>query len=191
MAQFLLADVPGLESHHDSLVSFHYCEQCSYDGNMSFGWNCTLGNTDGYNVSIIEQISDKQPDGLGAIAEVVIDPQLVTFRDVTDVPGYEDTVNSFNLSTTPEDYPQGSDDFDEDIYPGIIHVATRKVGGWPTWVQYPEPPELFGHERRYFIGQLDWRLCDRASWGGGGYAYLFLISSDEHTSRGELAIQTT
>ena len=191
MAQFLISDIPSFRAHSDSLISFHYCQQCSYNGNMSLGWNCTFGNIHGYKVSVIDHIGERKPDGLGAIAEVVIDPQSVTFRDVMDAPGYEDTINSFNLSSIPDDYPQGADDLDENIYPGIIHIARRKVGGWPTWVQNPEPPQVRDRERSYFIGQLDWRLCDRATWCAGGYAYLFLISSDDLTFRGELSLQTT
>jgi hypothetical protein len=191
MAQFRLSDVPTFESYYDSLVSFHYCQECSYDGNMSFGWNCSQGNTNGYDVSIINAIGDKQADGLGTIAEVVIDPHSVAFRNAMDAPGYEDTVHSLNLPSTPGDYPQGTDDFDENIYPGVIHIAKRKVGGWPTWVQYPEPPETTVQERLHFVGQLDWWLCDRATWCAGGYAYLFLISSEDQVLRGELSLQTT
>jgi len=191
MTQFRLSDVPTFESYGDSLMSFHYCQQCSYDGNMSFGWNCSLGNTNGYNVSVINAISDKQADGLGTIAEVVIDPQTVEFHDAMDVPGYEDTVHSLNLPSTPDDYPQGTDDFDENIYSGVVHIAKRKVGGWPTWVQYPEPPDTTAKEAIHFVGQLDWWLCGRATWCAGGYAYLFLISSEDHVFRGELSLQTT
>jgi uncharacterized protein YwqG len=191
MAQFRLRDVPGFASHADSLISFHYCQQCSCEGNMSFGWNCALGNSRGYDVSIIEHVEDKQADGLGTIAEIVIESQSVAFRDVMDAPGYEDTVNSLDLCSIPEDYPQGADDLDENIYPGVIHVAKRKIGGWPTWVQYPEPPEVNHQQRLDFIGQLDWSLCERATWCAGGYAYLFLISSENQPLRGELALQTT
>src|SRR5690606_4375919 len=129
--------------------------------------------------------------GLGTIAEVVIEPQTVTFRDVMEAPGYEDTTYSLDLPSTPDDYPQGADDLDENIYPGVIHVAKRKVGGWPTWVQYPEPLEVGDKERLHFIAQLDWSLCDRATWCSGGYAYLFVISADNRIVRGELALQTT
>jgi uncharacterized protein YwqG len=189
MAQFRLSDVPTFESYCDSLVSFHYCQQCSYEGTMSFGWRC---EPDGHNVSVINAIGDKQADGLGTIAEVVIDPQSVAFRDAMDAPGSEDTVRSLNLPSIPDDYPQGAGDFDENIYPGVIHIAKRKVGGWPTWVQYPEPPETNAHEKLHFIGQLDWSLCDRTTWCAGGYAYLFLISSEDQTLfRGGLSLQTT
>ena len=59
MAQFRLSDIPLFESQRDSLVSFHYCEQCSYEGNMSFGWNADYGNITGYDVSVLTDISDK------------------------------------------------------------------------------------------------------------------------------------
>ena len=188
MAQFRLSDVLTFESYRDSLVSFHYCQQCTYEGTMSFGWRC---DADGHNVSVIGAIGDKQADGLGTIAEVAIDPHSVVFRDAMDAPGYEDTVRSLNLPSIPDDYPQGADDFDENSYPGVIHIKKRKVGGWPTWVQYPEPPETTAQETLHFIGQLDWRLCDDTTWCAGGYAYLFLISSEDHVFRGELSIQWT
>lgn len=191
MAQFLLSDVPPLESHDNSLVSFHYCQQCAYEGNMPIGWNPKFGNTPGYDVSVCDLISEKQPDLLGIIAEVVIDPQSVTFRDSMDAPGYEDTMYSLDLHSIPEDYPQGADDFDENIYPGIIHVAKRKIGGWPTWVQHPGLPEIQDQERLHFLAQLDWWLCNRATWCSGGYAYLFLISSGTKILRCELVLQTT
>ncbi len=189
MTQFRLSDAPGFESQSDSLISFHYCQQCSYEGKMSWGWNCSLGATSGYDISVLTNVSAKQSDGLGTIAEVVIDPHMVTFRDVMDAPGYEDTMNMF--LNVPDDYPQLEDDLDENFYPGVIHITKRKLGGWPSWVQEPEPPGTKDNERLYFIAQLDWSLCEDATWGGGGYAYIFLISSDNQTFRGELTIQTT
>jgi len=192
MAQFLLSDIPTFESHGDSLVAFHYCHECSYEGNTSYGWDDRLGNKDGYDISVINGIAGRQPDGLGVIAEVAIDPQSVAFRNVMDAPGYEDTMRTIDLPSVPDDYPRGDDEFDEDIYPGVIHIARSKVGGWPTWVQNSEPPETNADEQLHFIGQLDWMLCDRATWCTGGYACLFLISSKDQASfRGELSVQTT
>lgn len=188
MAQVRLSDVPTFESYRDSLISFHYCQECSYEGRMAFGWNDTLDDKKRYDVAIIDNIKEKQPDCLGAIAEVVIEPQSVKFRDTMEAPGYEETL--LNLSSIPDDYPQGLDDFDENIYPGVIHIAKRKVGGWPTWVQHPKPPETAAHEKLHFLGQLDGWLCDQSSWCTG-YAYLFLISSEDQILRGELSIQTT
>ncbi len=82
MAQFRLSDIPRFESHRDTLVFFHYCQECSYDGNMSFGCNCVLSNTNGYDVSVISAIGKRRPDNLGTVAEVVIDPYSVRFRDM-------------------------------------------------------------------------------------------------------------
>jgi hypothetical protein len=128
MAQVRLSDVPGFESQDETLISFHYCQQCAYDGNMSFGWDC-CSNRSGYAVSVISEISSKKSDQLGAVAEVVIEPQAVTLLDVTEIPGYEETTNLF--PETPDDYPQGEGDYDENIYPGVKHVSRSKLGGWP------------------------------------------------------------
>ncbi|GMV94074.1 MAG: hypothetical protein AMXMBFR82_38520 [Candidatus Hydrogenedentota bacterium] len=188
MAQFRISDVPGFESETDSLVSFHYCQSCSYEGNMSFGWDCER-NKSGYDVSILTNITTREPDGLETVAEVVIKPHAVTCRDVMEVPGYEDTIDL--VLDQPDDYPGGKDDLDEEIYPGVVHVAHSKLGGWPTWVQRPVPPPVGDSERLAFVAQLDWSLCDRSPWCSGGYAYLFLIHNGTNMLRGELAIQTT
>lgn len=188
IGQFLLSDIPNFESHADSLVSFHYCQQCAYDGNMSFGWE-PLEDDTRYDVTIHTSASSKNTDDLGTIAEVVVQPHTVTFRNLLEVPGYEDTIKTF--SDIPGDYPQGDDDLDENIYTGLIHVMNRKLGGWPSWVQYPNPPDVSDDEQLYFLGQLDWSLCDESAWACGGYAYLFIILSHSSTLlRGELVIET-
>lgn len=189
IAQIRLSDVPTFENQDDALVSFHYCQQCTYSGNTSFGWDCPLGNTESYKVSVITSIHARQPDQLGTVAEMVIDPMKVSFCDVMDAPSYEDTLNSLNLSSCPVDYPQGADDFDKNIYPGVIHIANCKVGGWPSWVQSPNPPKTKTHERRLFLGQFDSRIGTQTAWCSGGYAYLFLISTGDQRIRGELSLQ--
>ena len=70
MMQCRLSDVPGFHHLHDSLVSFHYCDECMLEGNMSFGWNCFTNKT-GYDVSVITDVA------AGADAPVIpiqIDP---------------------------------------------------------------------------------------------------------------------
>ncbi|MCE5278545.1 MAG: DUF1963 domain-containing protein [Planctomycetaceae bacterium] len=187
MAQIRLSDVPGFETHKDSLVSFHYCSRCAYDGNMS--WGTQGSNESGCDVSVITEVAARDPDRRGVVAEGTIDPHSVSFRDVMEVPGFEDTMAMY--SGVPDDYPQGTDDFDENIYPGLIHVKASKVGGWPSWVNSPRPPAVEPDEQLYFIGQLDWMLGEQTAWGGGGYAYLFLISSDTGALRGALIVDTT
>jgi hypothetical protein len=73
MAQIRLSDVPGFESEDDILISFHYCQQCAYDGKMLWGWDC-CSNRSGHAVSVISEIGSKKSDQLGAVAEVVIEP---------------------------------------------------------------------------------------------------------------------
>jgi uncharacterized protein YwqG len=190
MGQFLLSDVPNFESHTDSLVSFHYCQECSYDGTMSFGWDDTE-NKSGYDISILTSVSSKKSDNLGTVAEVVIKPYSVTLQKVMEIPGISDLLD-ICPEDLPEEYPQGEDDLDEKVFPGLIHVSKRKLGGWPSWVQDAYPPAIADNEQLHFLGQLDWWLCDRATWASGGYAYLFIISSkDGEILRIELSLQTT
>jgi len=189
MGQFLLSDVPGFESHVDSLVSFHYCQECSYEGNMSWGWE-DGENMSGYDISILTSVSSKKADNLGAVAKVVIEPHSVALREAMEVPGVCDMLDI--CPDVPEEYPQDEDDFDENVYPGLVHVSKRKLGGWPSWVQDACPPETTDNEQLHFLGQLDWWLCEDATWASGGYAYLFIISSkDCNILRVERALQTT
>jgi len=189
MAQFRLSDVPSLEQHRDSLVSFHYCDECSLEGNMTWGWDDPEGNT-GYDVSVLTPIAGRKPDGLGTVAEVAIDPHSVQLRDVMEVVGYEDVFYEFGFDSLPEDYPQEKSPFDENVYPGAIHVSRSKLGGWVSWLHECRLPPIEEHERLHFIGQLDWKLCPRTPWCSGGYAYLFLISSEGKGLRGKLEVQT-
>lgn len=185
MGQVRLADVPGLEERSE-LISFHYCQQCAYDGRMSSG--CHDDGAHGYEVTLLTPDEKMATDGLATVAEVVIPPHQVALRDVLEVPGYEQT--SIMFPDLPDDYPGGEDDFDERIYSGCKHVARSKIGGWPSWVQSPQPPAIQKGEALHFVAQLDWELCEDASWAGGGYAYLFLITGDGGAARGELVVQT-
>lgn len=185
MAQVRLADVPGLEERRE-LLSFHYCQQCAYDGRMSFG--CHDDGAEGYEVTLLTADEKKATDGLATVAEVVIPPRRVALRNVREVPGYEQT--SIMLPDLPDDYPGGKDDFDERIYPGCRHVARSKLGGWPSWVQPPEPPTIREGEVLHFVAQLDCELCEDTTWAGGGYAYLFLVVDESDKPRGELVVQT-
>src|SRR5215469_10519145 len=65
--QVRLSDVPGLEACREGLLSFHYCLECSYGGNMSWGWE-DPGAAAGYDVAILPVAYDAQVDGAGVIA---------------------------------------------------------------------------------------------------------------------------
>jgi hypothetical protein len=123
IAQVRLSDVPRLEKHSNQLLSFHYCDECSKEGKTSFGWNDQ--NVKAYDLTIHELTTEI--DGLGLTAEPIIDACSVSFRDVEEVPGYSDTCVLF--IKRPEDYPARKSEFDDEIYPGLIHVARSKLGG--------------------------------------------------------------
>jgi len=189
VAQVRLADVPALRRFTNVLASFHYCVKCSYEGRMSHGWDDERGNKGGYDVAFLDT-SRENPDRCGIVAESIVAPHtVVSFRDVVEIPKWEDL--DLDIFDLPRDYPQGDDDFDEKIYPGLVHVARTKVGGWPTWVQSPAwPPNRAGTEVE-LICQLDWWLCEDAPWCNGGYAYVFAKVLPGEQLVGELAILTT
>jgi len=186
MAQIRLSDVPGAEDAGDTLASFHYCEECTHDGAMSFGWDDRDPPPRRYDVRFFEDAATLVPDGLGARTPPVLPSRSVRLRRVVEVPtpldvGLED-------GDSPDDYPSGEDDLDENLYRGLLHVPRSKIGGWPSWVQETAWPR---HDRTWrFLAQFDWVLGADASWGGGGYAYLFFRRTRDRWE-GELGIQTT
>jgi hypothetical protein len=187
VAQVLLSDVPGLNLPEHTLLSFHYCDTCTMEGRMPFGWEDRENH--GYDVSIHLDIDKRKSDGRGLVATQYGTSYKTTFREFIEVPGYEDACVMHK--DRPKDYPQGKDDFDENIYPGLKHVAKAKIGGWPSWVQYPTWPCDDGGKKYEFIAQFDWMLFENSAWAGGGHAYLFLIREADSTLKGELVIQTT
>jgi len=188
MAQFLLSDIPGMEQRTNQLLSFHYCQECMYEGNMSWGWDDEENR--GYEVKVFDNISDLKHDKKGILAEPALDSYKVKFADKQEIPEMDDWTHELDKHC-PDDYPQGEDDFDEHVYPGLIHVARSKLGGWPTWVQHPLWPSCSEKQRMEFAGQIDWILGENTSWGGGGYAYLFVCPQSCKITKGELVILTT
>jgi uncharacterized protein YwqG len=188
VAQFLLSVIPTLSEYGQTLLSFHYCQECAWLGNMAWGW--TTPEVSGYDFSILLNVDSTKSDGMGEVAEQMVKPYSTSFRDVYEVPSFEDAGRKYKKY--PKDYPQGEDDFDENVYPGLVHVMRSKIGGWPSWQQDPEwPPSVLEDEQIHFVGQLDYALCDEASWAGGGYAYLFVREHLEKLVKAELLIQTT
>jgi uncharacterized protein YwqG len=187
IAQVLLADVPRLENYSGNLLSFHYCDQCIKEGKMSFGWGD--GNPESYNLTIRAAVSETQTDGLGLVGESIVDAYSISFRDVEEVPGYADTCVLF--TKRPEDYPSRKDEFDKEIYPGLIHVARSKLGGWPNWVQGADWPRDRPQDWLAFVLQLDWQLSLNTPWCIGGYAYLFVKPTKSGGLKGKLVIQVT
>ncbi len=219
IAQILLADVPCVEVEEDALLSFHYCEECTLAGEMSIGWQmeeewmphvdrkkglCSffrkvLGgappqppmlceDSGGYEVRVFPSLQNLEGDGKGVIAEAPIASLQLQLSTTNEIPGPGDIPETIQ---TPDDFPAGMDDFDENVYPGLVHVMRSKLGGWPSWVQNPCWPMDRVGRPMVFIGQLDWELGERASWANGGYAYLFSEPLELPDPKGELVIQTT
>jgi len=190
MNQIRLQDVPIVGENFDGLALFHYCMECTYSGNMSFGFDDPFGNR-GYDVRVFrgEILEDLKPDGLGIVAEEILPSYSVTFSEGLEIPRIEDMGEDID-DVIPEDYPQGKDDFDENIYPGFIHVRRTKIGGWPSWVQDAQWPIVNG-VKMTFIGQIDWEIGVNAPWCSGGYAYLFVNLIDDKAWKGELVIEDT
>jgi hypothetical protein len=166
-------------------VSFHYCQQCVFAGEMSYGW--IHDTSRGYDVSVFD-IDESEPDGLGIVAPPIAPSSHGVKRQRVEVPLPEDA--GVDWEQLPEDYPTLADDFDERLYHGVTHISRSKVGGWPTWVQGPSWPPG-GRPEWLFVGQLDSRISDDITWAAGGYAYLFVRQDRTHRWVGELAIQTT
>jgi hypothetical protein len=154
---------------------------------MPWGWNDRQSDNKKFDVSFLET-SQESPDELGITADMMVAPHtIVEFRDVVEVPLPDD----LDIWYPPDDWPQSKDDFDENIYPGLLHVATAKLGGWPTWVQGPAWPPAHDGTKTELIFQLDWRLCEKAPWCNGGYAYVFVKIMSGRTLVGDLAVLTT
>ena len=186
MIQILLNDVPALEARNKSLLSFHYCTQCMYDGRMAWGFQDAENR--GYDVRVIDSVESKEPDNLITLGEATLPPSAVTFSDFLEVPSADDMSEKVRASLQ-DDYFQ-SGDFEENNYRGLIHRPLCKVGGWPSWVQSAEWPTV-GAKKMDFICQIDAAVGERSAWGGGGFAYLFISPSEVSPKIGELFIQTT
>lgn len=180
MAQIRCGDIPGFDGGPGSLLSFHYCCECSRSGDMSWGWDNATG-IHGYDVRIFTEPESVEPDGVGLVAEDVLGPHEASLVHVQEVPHYSDLPENLKR-TAPLDYSKS--------YAGFTHVDSSKLGGHPTWVQDPKWPTSSA-ERMKFAGQLDWNIGRSSQWAAGGYAYLFYAEHRDGDYEAELAILTT
>jgi uncharacterized protein YwqG len=187
MAQVALADVPQLDPD-PGLLSFHYCDECGRSGYVSFG-----GGEDehrGYDVQVFRDPRALTPDRRGVVAPSSVPPRRVTLTAVDEIPDFEEIPAEIRAQI-----PRGSsiskDDFDENAYPGLVHVHRCKVGGWPSWRCSPAWPVCDRSGPMRFVGQLDWDLGRDTPWAPGGYAFLFACPATCLSRSAELVIQTT
>ena len=155
---------------------------------MAFG--CFDTENRGYDLRNFHDVDKTKADMKGLTAPSLTKSYSIRFREVEEVPGSLAEDAGIKHENLPVDFPQGKDDFDEDIYPGLKHIHTSKICGWPSWVQYPEWPMNNG-KRYQFLGQLDWNLFDGTPWCNGGYAYLFIIEDENGKLKCEMLIQVT
>lgn len=180
VAQFRLDDLPGLE-RPISLVSFHYCDRCTNDGKMPWGWE-DEGRQLRYRLSIFQDVAVRV-DGLGQVADSRIAPQMPTFHDGTESLGIEDIWKRFPETAVTNGISHfGLDD--------VFHEERSKLGGWPSWVQHPLRPKDEQGEKMRFLAQLDLHDCPESSWATG-YAYLFISDAVDEDQEAEVVIQTT
>lgn len=203
IAQFRLDEVPELGPDDPGLLSFHYCQECSYEGRMPQGWTSPDSDwadpqdAQRYDLSIFTEFTDKPADGLGIQAEDVLSPYTVSFSERMETPSWDDARIMPELShlidMADEDdidfLLQDSYDFDEDQFPELVHLPVSKLGGWPSWIQSPEWPRDYPDEQLMFVAQLS-PLSDSETWCNG-LAYLFIHPASQEDRKAKLLLQCT
>lgn len=181
VAQFRMSDVPGA-ANDSALLSFHYCQECTWEGLLSTGWSDEENR--GYDVSLLDLTVEAAPDGLGMVVESVFPAARVEFWERVEVPQEADWTEAITelASEVPYDYLEQN---------GLLCFSGCKVGGWPCWDQESEWPETRRGQRMVFVAQLDYELGTQSAWGGGGHAYLFVTPPETRERKAELHLQFT
>jgi hypothetical protein len=119
----------------------------------------------------------------------MIDACSVSFEDCLETPTDEDIGEWPNEAVFK--LPEPSLVVNGEKLEPAGNIDDCKVGGWPGWAQGAEYPPVEAPDRLHFIAQLDYRLCDRTAWGGGGYTYLFARFSANAPPVGFMVLQDT
>lgn len=199
IAQVLLHDVPELGPDDRGLLSFHYCQDCTYKGTASNGWP-EPAEDQSFDLTIFNDWADQQPDGLGITAEDVLGPHSVAFSDRYETPDLDAVDEIGELSPLLHQIPfddeeiefllQDAYGFDESKFPDLVHIPVSKLGGWPSWVQYPEWPLDEPEEKIVFVGQLSPMEECKEYWCNG-LAYLFVSPNSVTPRKTKLLLQYT
>jgi uncharacterized protein YwqG len=187
MAQVALGDVVQL-APDPGLLSFHYCDECAHLGTMSSGRE--KEDRRGHDVRVFRDPKSLKGDRVGVVAPSSLPPSSVTWKSVREIPGFEDIAPALR-SQIPRGASTARDDFDDNAYPGMLHVRRCKLGGWPSWQQSSAWPKCRESGRMMFVGQIDWDLGRDTAWANGGYAYLFVCPKTCTARSAKLVIQTT
>ena len=192
IAQIRLGDVPGFDSADQRLLSFHYCEDCAREGQMSFGWPDDRGR--GYDLCFLDPTAGSS-DGHGCVAHDWIGARDVSFESIEEIPAVGDFDEELDAIVPIDFFSYEPPDFDEysplpadDVYPGLKHVSGTKLGGHPSWLQNPDWPIGTSGERLRFVAQLDMVLCSELAWASG---MAFLFAAHDGAEEAELVIQST
>ena len=176
--QVRVDEIPGW-NQPPTLLSFHYCDECKLNGNMSFGWD-EKGHQLRYNVRLFSTPSGKIDDQ-GIRIQSSAEPRTVTLLDEFE---------SLSLQHIWEAFPETSE-------PGRLsgfnenHCYESKLGGWPSWAQSPSYPEDEAGNDMELICQLSGREHQDTAWSCG-FVYLFASKYEEgEDQEAEMVLQST
>ncbi len=216
LGQIRLSDVPGLPTDSKQLLSFHYCMQCVYDGEMPFGWDISggdgksdmsFGNATGYDLTLFDAAESDQPDGLETIAEDIYGAYTVEFEDRDDPPYMGEEISIPELPDVPEwerptyigyllkgknvDSDDDNYDDEEDTLGSFTNEGWQrfKLGGWPEWCQSSDWPRLHPDEEVLFLGQFG-PITGDEPWCCG-VIYLFMPKDQAIGGGARMVLQTS
>jgi hypothetical protein len=174
------------------MISFHYCQECAFDWEMSWGYLDELWENK-YNISVFNNFELLESDDLGIVSNFQPVPDLwVELLSFVDVPSYEDKSEFCDENIEDWDVLDAFSEARDYFYEGINcpderlikykHYTESKIGWYPTWWQLPEYP----NKNMKFIAQIGGGIGDTCwcTWT----AYLFF---DIEKNKWELVIQTT
>lgn len=156
VVQVRLADVPGWESD-PGLLSFHYCYECMWQGDMAFGWGYT--ENQGYAVTILDPTEHGETDRLGSIGATDHKPYAVAFYDYS-LPVLRQEHDEAWYATLAEDAPEDAEATRERIEEEIQHFALRERYGLVHSGALPSAPPVpdIRHEGVYRTGWAEFAL---------------------------------
>lgn len=156
VAQIRLADVPGWESDPD-LLSFHYCYECMWDGDMAFGWGYTASQS--YAITLLNPTEQGETDGLGSIGVTDHRPYAVAFYDYC-LPIRRPEHDEAWYATLAQDDPEDAEATRERIEEKIQSFTLRERYGLVYSGELPSPIPLpdISYEGVYRLGWAEFAL---------------------------------
>ncbi|MBB6048955.1 DUF1963 domain-containing protein [Armatimonas rosea] len=151
VAQVRLADVPGWESD-PGLLSFHYCYECMWYGDMAFGWGDTESKS--YAVTILYPTEQDGIDDLGSIGATDHKPYAVAFYDYS-LPVLRREHDEVWYATLAEDDPEDAEAARERAEEEIQNFALREHYGLVHSGELPSPG-LLPDTRDEGVYRADW-----------------------------------